>query len=317
MNKKIIILDGYTLNPGDLNWEPFREFGELTVYDYTAKNEILARAKQAEIVFTNKTPLSQSVLNSLPKLHYIGVLATGYDLIDIEAAREKRVTVTNIPAYGTESVAQMVFAHILNFTQRVEFHSQLVKHGEWSKINDFCFWRSPLKELAGATLGIIGYGRIGRKVADIAKAFDMKVIVYDKKEQQDKSISFRSLKEVFQQSDFLSLHIPLTSKTKHLVNKETLNLMKPSAFLINTSRGQLINQADLIAALDKKAIAGAGLDVLETEPPPKDNPLFQVKNCFITPHIAWATFQARKRLMDMAFNNLKSFLTGNPINVVN
>lgn len=315
----IAVLDGYTLNPGDLSWKPFEKLGILTVYDRTPPEKTIERAKNAEVVFTNKVIIGREHIEQLPHLKFIGVLATGYNVVDIKAATEAGIVVCNIPAYSTNSVAQMVFAHILNFTQRVGLHAQQVRSGQWSSHTDFCFWNTPQTEIAGKTLGIIGYGRIGQQVAKIGDAFGMKIIFHNRSVKKDVAAHFRqvTLEEVFRESDFLSINCPLTNENAGFVNSKTLGLMKPTAFLVNTGRGPLINEYDLADALNTGKIAGAGLDVLSTEPPSPDNPLLTAKNCFITPHIAWATYEARQRLMQIAIDNLKAYLDGKPVNVVN
>lgn len=315
---QIVVLDGYTLNPGDLSWQGLVQLGELTLYDRTTQEEIFLRSKHADAIFTNKVVLHRDMIGRLPKLKFIGVLATGYNVVDVLAAREKGIIVTNIPAYSTASVAQMVFAHILNFTQRVGLHAQQVSGGRWSSHPDFSFWSTPQTELAGKTLGIIGFGRIGHKVATLGDAFGMKVIFHNRSKKTDIPEGFRqvSLEEVFRESDFVSINCPLTPENQRFVNSESLAWMKPTAFLINTGRGPLVNEADLADALNSDFIAGAGLDVLSKEPPAIDNPLLSARNCFITPHIAWATFEARQRLMQIATGNLKSFLEGHPRNTV-
>ncbi len=317
---KIVILDGFTLNPGDLSWEGFKQFGELKIYERTPEDQIISRAENAEIIITNKTPLTEETINSLPAMRYIGVLATGYNVVDIEAAKKKGVPVTNIPTYGTASVAQMVFALILELCQHVASHSDAVMKGDWTNSKDFCFWNHPLIELKDKTIGIIGFGRIGQQTASIAQAFGMNVIAYDKyQSDQSSRVGFKwasSIEELLKESDIVSLHCPLFPDTEGIINKESISHMKRTAFLINTSRGPLINDNDLAYALNNDLIAGAGLDVLSKEPP-GDNPLFNTKNCLITPHIAWATKEARSRLMDTAVSNLKAFLSGSPVNVVN
>lgn len=315
----ITILDGYTLNPGDLSWKPLTDMGNLTVYDRTPAGKTVERAKGSDAIFTNKVLISREIIEQLPELRFIGVLATGYNVVDVEAAREAGIVVCNIPAYSTNSVAQMVFAHILNFTQRVGLHAQQVGTGKWSIHHDFCFWSTPQTELAGKTLGIIGFGRIGQQVANIGDAFGMKIIFHNRSTKMEIPSHLRqlSLEEVFSKSDFLSINCPFTNENAGFVNAETLGLMKQTAFLINTGRGPLINEQDLADALNNERIAGAGLDVLSTEPPKPDNPLLTAKNCFITPHIAWATLEARTRLMQIAADNLKAFMKGKPENVVN
>ncbi len=279
----------------------------------------MERAKGADVIFTNKVVINKDIIGQLPSLKFIGVLATGFNVVDVEAAREAGIVVCNIPAYSTNSVAQMVFAHILNFTHKVGLHAQQVREGTWSRHHDFCFWSSPQTELAGKTLGIIGFGRIGQQVARIGDAFGMKTIFHNRSFKKGIPQHFRpvTLEEVFRESDFLSINCPLTTENTGFVNSATIELMKPNAFLINTGRGPLINEHDLAEALNQGIIAGAGLDVLSTEPPLPDNPLLTAKNCFITPHIAWATFEARQRLLQIAIDNLKAFANGEPIHVVN
>jgi glycerate dehydrogenase len=316
---KIVVLDGYTLNPGDLSWKELEELGSCSVYERTPSELTVKRAKDAEIVLTNKTVLSAEVIEQLKKLRYIGVLATGYNVVDVEAARKRGLPVTNVPAYGTESVVQMVFAHLLNLTQHVGEHSESVREGRWSECPDFCYWERPLIELEGLTMGIVGLGRIGKAVARLARAFGMKVIGYDVVRPADlpEGCRMAGLEDVFRLGDVVSLHCPLTDETERLVNKERLRLMKRTAFLINTSRGPLVDEDALAEALNDGEIAGAGLDVVWTEPPARDNPLMKAKNCYITPHIAWATRAARERLYRAAVGNVTAFLDGRPRNVVN
>jgi len=315
---KIVILDGYTLNPGDLDWAPLQKLGELTIYDRSAPDQIVDRAKDADIVLVNKVVLNETLLNQLPKLRYIGVMATGYNNLDIPTAKSKGITVTNVKAYGPASVAQHTFALLLALTNHLELHSQSVFNGDWVASPDFCYWKTPLTELAGKTMGLIGLGDIGSHVARIAQAFDMKVIAYRKNPSQtkDSGIGMVSMEDVFRKSDVISLHCPLTEETRDLVNFERLSWMKPNAVLLNTGRGPLINENDLAEALKNKVIAGAGLDVLSAEPPVASNPLLSAPNCIITPHIAWASFEARKRLLQMVADNLVAFENGAPINVV-
>jgi len=317
--KRIIVLDGYTLNPGDLTWKDLEALGPCTVYDRTAPEDTVARAEDAEIVITNKTELSSDVIDRLANLKYIGVLATGYNVVDIEAARSRGILVTNIPAYGTESVAQMVFAHLLNLALHVGCHAQAVSSGKWSSCPDFCYWDTPLIELAGLTMGIVGFGRIGRATANAALAFGMKVIAYDIAAPADVPQGCRlvELDDVFRASDVVTLHCPLTAENKNIVNEQRLAMMKKTAFLINTSRGPLVDEQALAQALNNEKIAGAGLDVLSSEPPEMNNPLLTARNCFITPHISWATRAARERLLNAATNNVAAFLAGKPQNVVN
>lgn len=313
----IVVLDGYTLNPGDLNWAPLADFGSYTVHDRTNPDQIIDRAKDTEIVLTNKTILSRDLIKKLQKLKYIGVLATGYNVVDVHAAHKQNIVITNIPAYGTQSVVQMVFAHLLNFTQRVAQHAQDVKKNKWSKSVDFCYWDFPLVELANLTMGIVGFGRIGRAVAQTALSFNMRVLAHDTSTPNVcPDITFVDLKTLFRKSDVISLHCPLTAQNKKFVSSKLLSIMKPSAFLINTARGPLIDEQALADALNADTIAGAGLDVLEQEPPPNDCPLLKAKNCWITPHIAWATRAARQRLLDIAAANIRAFLAGSPVNVI-
>lgn len=315
---KIVVLDGYAANPGDLSWEKMNRLGECVVYDRTSPEELLERAQGAEALLTNKTVIAEEVMGQLPDLKYIGVLATGYNVVDIEAARQRGIVVTNIPAYSTESVAQMVFAHLLNITQRVGYYADANKRGRWSASEDFCYWSTPLIELAGKRMGIVGLGNTGMATARIALAFGMEVVAYTskKKEELPEGIVACSLEELFATADVLSLHCPLTEGTKDMVNAERLNMMKPTAILINTGRGPLVNERDLAEALDKGRILAAGLDVLSQEPPKADNPLLTACNCFITPHIAWATIEARERLLEVAVKNLQHYIAGSPINNV-
>lgn len=315
---KIVILDGYTSNPGDLNWDGIEQLGECTIYDRTRKDEVLERAKDADIILTNKVPFKKETIDALPNLKYIGVMATGYNIIDTEAAKERGIIVTNIPAYSTNSVAQMVFAHILNIAQHIQSHSDQVHNGKWTNSPDFCFWDSPLLELHGKTLGIVGLGSIGQAVARIAIGFGMNVIAYTSKSdfQLPHEIKKAELDDLFREADIVSLHCPLTDTTRNLVNKRTLSLMKPTASLINTGRGPLINEEDLAEALNNNVIYAAGIDVMCQEPPKADNPLLKTPNCYITPHIAWASFEARTRLMSILQDNVKAFLNGKPVNKV-
>lgn len=322
---KIVVLDGYTLNPGDLAWEGLENMGDLTLYDrttYDLKEEklIIERVGDAEIVFTNKTPLSKSALEKMPNLKYIGVLATGYNVVDIEAAKERGVVVTNIPTYGTDAVAQMTFALLLEMCQHVGVHSKAVLEGRWSRNVDFCFWDHPLMELSGKTMGIIGFGRIGQAVGKIAHAFNMKVLAYDyhgDKMKENEDVKFVTLEELLSDSDVISLHCPLLESTKGIINIESIGKMKRGVLLINTSRGPLIVEEDLAEALNEGRVGGAALDVVSKEPIEEDNPLLKAKNIIITPHIAWAPVEARQRLMEIAVNNLKQYLKGQPTNVVN
>ena len=315
----IVVLDGYTLNPGDLSWKNLESLGPCIVYDRSAPEEVVPRAKDAEIILTNKTVLSSDTIKQLPKMKYIGVLATGYNIVDIETAHDKNIPVTNVPTYSTQSVAQMVFVHLLNFTQHAAHHAQTVRSGRWTSNPDFCYWDTSLIELAGLTMGIIGFGRIGRAVAKLALAFEMNVIFYDiaKPLSTPEGCQPAGQDDIFRTSDIISLHCPLTSDTKKIINRERLEMMKKTAFLINTSRGPLVDEQALADALNNERIAGAGLDVLSEEPPGENNPLLTARNCYITPHIAWATLAARKRLLQVAVNNVASFLAGKPQNVVN
>ena len=316
----IVVLDGYTLNPGDLSWVALKELGNVTIYDKTPQELIVERSKDCEIIFTNKTPLSDADFAQLPKLKYIGVLATGYNVVDTAAATKHNITVTNIPTYGTASVAQFVFANILYFCHHLEHHSHAVHSGKWAAQEHFCFWDYPLTELDGKTIGIVGFGRIGQRVAEIAEAFNMKILAYDTYKPEIstyRNLKWVAIEELFKQSDFVSLHCPLTPKTQGIVDAKLLSLMKPTAFLINTSRGPLVDEQALADVLNYSKIAGAALDVVAIEPIVDSNPLLHAKNCIITPHIAWATKEARARLMDIAVNNLVAFLNGNAVNTVN
>jgi glycerate dehydrogenase len=315
----IVVLDGYTLNPGDLSWELFEAIGQVTVYDRTEPSLVVERLLEADVVLTNKTPLSAAAIAALPKLRYIGVLATGYNVVDIGAATERGITVTNIPDYSTMAVAQLVFAYVLEHCHHVQHHSDEVHGGQWNRSEHFMFANYPLVELAGKTIGIIGFGQIGQQVARIAIAFGMSVLVNSRTEKQVaglEAVKFVSLHEVMSASDFITLHCPLTEQTARIINKETIGLMKPTAFLINTARGGHIAEDELAAALNEGCIAGAAVDVLSIEPPAAGNPLIGARNCLITPHIGWATFEARQRLMAIAANNLLQCNSGNPINVV-
>jgi glycerate dehydrogenase len=316
---QIVLLDGYTLNPGDLSWHGLQALGPCTIYDRTPPEEeaTIALATPAEVVLTNKTDLPRSVIERLPRLQFIGVTATGYNIVDVVAARERNVPVCNVPAYASQSVAQMVFAHLLNLTLHVADHGHGVAEGRWSRNPDFCYWDFPLIELAGLTMGIVGYGRIGRTVANVALAMGMNVLAYEKAAVTDPNVRFVELDELFRQSDVVSLHCPLTAETQNLVNAERLAMMKRTAYLINTGRGPLVDERALANALRAGQIAGAGLDVLTAEPPPADHPLLTAPNCCITPHIAWATRAARARLLDVTVANIRAFLAGKPQNVVN
>lgn len=316
---KIVVLDGYAANPGDLSWDALKDLGECVIYDRTASAELLERAKDADVLLTNKVVISAETMAQLPNLKYIGVLATGYNIVDIEAARKHGIVVTNIPAYSTNSVAQMVFAHLLNITQRVGHYSHHIKkNAAWTNSKDFCYWDTPLMELDGLKMGIIGLGNTGMATAKIALSFGLEVYAFTSKTQAQlpEGIKPTSMDEIFSKCDIVSLHCPLTEKTKYLINAERLKTMKPTAIVINTGRGPLVNEQDLADALNNGIIYAAGVDVLSTEPPKADNPLLSAKNCFITPHVAWATKAARVRLMDIAVNNLKGFIRGEAKNVV-
>ena len=317
---KIVILDGYTENPGDLSWEGFEQLGELTVYDRTSltdAEEAIARIGEAEVVLTNKTPLTRDILSACPSVRYIGLLATGYNVVDIVAAKEKEITVCNIPTYGTSAVAQMVFALLLEICHHVGEHSQAVLNGDWTNCADFCFWNYPLIELMDKCIGIIGFGRIGQNTAQIAQAFGMKVLAYDEHviEEAKGLGEYVSLDELLSQSDVISLHCPLFPSTAGIINKDNISKMKDGVIIINTSRGPLIVEQDLADALNAGKVYAAAVDVVSTEPIKADNPLLMAKNCIITPHIAWAPKESRKRLMDIAVDNLKAFLDGKPVNI--
>lgn len=316
---KIVVLDGKTLNPGDNPWDEVAGLGELTVYDRTAPEEIIPRAKDAEIVLTNKTPLSGETIEQLPNLKFISVLATGYNVVDVQAASRRGIIVSNVPVYATDSVAQFTFALLLELCHHVAAHDAAVKAGEWSSCPDFCFWKYPLVELAGKQMGLVGFGRIGRRVGELAHAFGMKVsaadIIRDEMPGYE-PFSWADIDEIFATSDVVSLHCPQTPDNVGMVNRELLGRMKKSAFLINTSRGGLIVEEDLAEALNAQKIAGAALDVVSTEPIKPDNPLLKARNCIITPHIAWASLDARRRLMKATAENISAFIAGAPVNVV-
>ncbi len=314
----IVVLDAYTLNPGDLSWDELKALGSCNIYDRTGPDPVLARAANAEIILLNTVVFMRDVLERLPKLRYIGVLATGTNVVDLAVARARGIPVTNVPAYSTRSVAQVAFALLLELTHHVGHHAQSVRGGRWTRSQDFCYWDFPLVELDGLTMGIIGFGRIGQAVAELAHAFGMKVLACSPSLTPfPSSVRLVDLETLFRQSDVVSLHCPLTSQTKHLVNAERLAWMKPTAFLLNTSRGSVVDEPALAAALNVGRIAGAGLDVLSVEPPLADNPLLAAKNCIITPHHAWASGAARVRLMHIAVENVRAFLAGQPQNVVN
>lgn len=316
---KIVVLDAYTLNPGERRWEELEELGEVVVHDRTAQLDVVRRAKDAEVVLTNKTILDGFILNLLPKLKYIGVLATGYNVVDLDVARQRGIVVTNIPAYSTQSVAQMAIAHLLNITQRVAHYAHEVHNGVWSAQPDFCYWNTPLIELAGKKIGIVGFGNTGQATAQIAEALGMEVWVYTSKPKKSLPKKYQkvTLNELFSACDVVSLHCPLTAENKEMVNSFRLSLMKQGAILINTSRGGLIDEKALEQALLSGKLLGAGLDVLSSEPVPNGNPLLKLKNCFITPHIAWATRESRMRLMNQAVENLKAWMEGRTINNAN
>jgi glycerate dehydrogenase len=315
----IVVLDGYTLNPGDLSWDDLRALGECAVYERTPPVQIMERAAGVPALLTNKTPLTAETLRALPDLRYVGVLATGYNIVDADAARSLGIVVTNVPAYSTLSVTQMVFGHLLNHTLHVADHARVVADGAWAQAKDFAFWLSPLTELSGLTMGILGFGRIGAATAGAARAFGMNVIAHDPDPGRIRSAGFEpvDLNGLFRRSDVLTLHCPLTERTRAIVDESRLRLMKRTAFLINTSRGPVIDEMALARALNEGWIAGAGLDVLSAEPPPADHPLLTARNCTITPHIAWATRAARERLMTEVVENLRAFQRGTPRNVVN
>ncbi len=317
---KIVVLDGYGMNPGDLSWDKLKELGDVTIYDRTSPAHVIERSKGADILLTNKTVLDRQTIDKLPDLKYVGVLATGYNVVDTVAAREKGVIVTNIPSYSTASVAQMVFSLLLAITNGVEHYTTDNRAGRWSRNADFCYWDAPLTELAGKTFGIVGFGHIGSKVAGIALAFGMNVMALSSKSADELPAGVEkaeNLDQLLHESDVLSLHCPLTDSTKYLINASTLAKMKPSAILINTGRGPLVDEDALADALNKGKLRGAGVDVLSCEPPTLDNPLLYARNCYTTPHLGWATVEARQRLMDIAVANVANFIEGTPTNVVN
>jgi glycerate dehydrogenase len=314
---KIVILDGYTENPGDLSWDPIGRYGELTVYDRTPADEITSRIRDAEAIFTNKTLITREILQSAPNLRYIGVLATGYNVVDIEAAKEKGVIVTNIPAYSTPSVAQHTIALLLELCHRIGHHSDTVAEGRWQNSTEWCYWDYPLIELEGKTLGLLGFGRIASAVADIARAMGMRIIAHRRNPDPREGVRYVSSDTLFAEADVLSLHCPLTEDTKGIIRKDNICKMKDGAMIINTARGSLIEDGDLADALKSGKIAGAALDVLTQEPPRDGNPLIGIKNCIITPHMAWAPKESRARLMDIAAANLAAFIAGSPVHVVN
>jgi glycerate dehydrogenase len=319
MKQKIVVLDGYALNPGDLSWEPLEELGELTVYEHTESNQIVDRISDATIILTNKTPINSDTISCCDRLTYIGVMATGYDVVDIDAAHRKNIIVSNVPAYSTYSVAQMTFALLLEICHHVGHHNRAVHKGRWVKNRDFCFWDYPGIELQGKTLGIVGFGRIGSKVADVALAFGMKVLGYSRnpdKSMETDTLAFVSLEELYRNSDIISFHVPANKETSGMVNKQTISMMKDSVILLNTARGSLFNENDVYSMLVSKKIQAVGIDVLSKEPPHTSNPLLEAPNCFITPHIAWGTTEARLRCMEITYNNVLSFLHDKPINII-
>lgn len=315
---KIVVLDGYAANPGDVSWEAMQSLGELTVYDRTAPDEVLARAAEADAVLTNKVVITAAMMAQLPALKYIGVLATGYNVVDVKAAREQGIIVTNIPAYSTDSVAQLTFAHILNITHRVGHYASQNRQGRWSSNPDFVYWDTPLIELSGKTMGIVGLGSIGMKVATIARQFGMDVFALTSKNSSDlpQGLQKTTLDGLLAISDVLSLHCPLTDDTYHLIDAKALSKMKPGAILINTGRGPLVDEEAVAQALESGQLMAYGADVMSVEPPQPSNPLLRCPNAYLTPHIAWATFEARQRLMQIAVDNLQCFIAGQPQNVV-
>lgn len=315
---KIVVLDGYAANPGDLSWDGMKALGECVIYERTAPEQVLERAAGAEVILTNKVVITAEHIAALPDLKYIGVLATGYNIVDVEAARNRGIVVTNIPAYSTDSVAQMVFAHILNICLQVQHYTEEVRDGRWTSSPDFCFWDTPLMELSGKKLGIVGLGHTGSATARIAIGFGMQVCAYTSKShfQLIPEIKKMELDELFRECDIVSLHCPLNEQTRGMVNAARLKTMKPTAILINTGRGPLVNEQDLADALNSGTIYAAGVDVLSQEPPRADNPLLHARNCFITPHIAWASGEARQRLMQIAVDNLNGYITGKVVNNV-
>ena len=316
---KIVILDGYALNPGDLDWNVLREFGDVAVYDRSRKEDGLARLADADAAITNKFPFDRSLIEALPKLRFIAVTATGYDIIDCKAASEAGVTVTNIPAYSTDSVAQTVFAFILNIMNRVQFFTDENRNGRWSRCEDFCYWDSALHELTGKSIGIIGMGHIGQRVSQIANAFGMRVLAKTSKDKNmlPEYVEKVSLEDIYREADIISLHCPLTPDTRNMIDDVAIAKMRPSTIVINTSRGPLVNEKAMARALKEGKVAAYATDVMEHEPPSADCPLLKAPNCFMTPHVAWATYEARVRLMNILVENFRAFLQGTPINVVN
>lgn len=317
---RLVVLDGYTLNPGDNPWTEVAKQVDFTVYERTTPDQIVERAADADIVLTNKTPLSAATLAQLPRLRFISVLATGYNIVDTQSAAERGIVVSNVPEYSTDSVAQLVLAMLLHFCHQPAAHDQAIRNGHWQGCGDFCFWLAPLRELVGLKMGIVGFGRIGRRVGELAHALGMEVLAYDVQHQAPPAyepFGWRTIDEVFAQSDVVTLHCPQTSDNAGLVNRELLSRMKPTALLINAARGGLIAEQDLADALNQGVLAGAALDVLSSEPPPADHPLLHARNCLLTPHIAWATVEARRRMMAVTAENVAAFLRGQPQNVVN
>lgn len=317
---KIVILDGYCENPGDLSWEPLKEFGQLTVYDRTPKDQVVARIGDAEIVIINKVEMTREIFEACPSIKYVGVLATGYNVVDVAAAKEKGIIVTNVPTYGTTTVAQFAIAQLLELACHIGHHSDAVKQGRWESCPDFCFWDFPIMEMVGKTIGIVGFGKIGQATAKIAEALGMKVLAnanHKRPELETENVKYAELDEIFAQADVISLHCPLTDANKGMICKENIAKMKDGVLILNTARGGLVNEADLAEALNSGKVAGAAVDVVSTEPIKGTNPLLTAKNCLITPHIAWAANEARQRLMDVAVDNVKQFTLGTPVNVVN
>lgn len=315
---KIVVMDGHAANPGDLSWDVFRQFGEVVVYERSKPEEVVERAKGAGAVFTNKVIFDDAVMAQLPELKYIGILATGTNVVDLEAARQRGIVVTNIPAYSTDSVAQLVFAHILNILNRTDVYANDIRNGRWASNPDFCFWYEQIHEISALTLGIVGMGNIGRKVAQIALAFGMKVNVFSSKDLSElpQGVEKKTLDEIFSESDIISLHCPLTPTTKSLICKETITKMKPSAILVNTGRGPLVDEADVAEALQNGQLGAYAADVMVQEPPKADNPLFACRNAYLTPHLAWGTIEARERLFQIAVENVRAFVEGKPMNRV-
>ena len=317
---KIVVLDGWTGNPGDLSWEPLERLGDCTIYDRTSPDEVIERAREAEVVLTNKVTFTRETIAQLPRLRYIGVIATGYNIVDVDAARERGVIVTNVPAYSTNSVAQIVFAHLLNITTHADHYSRSVRSGRWSECRDFSYTDRPITEIAGKTIGIVGLGSIGMAMARIALAMEMKVLAHTSKSTEALPVGIekaKDLDEVFIRGDVVSLHCPLTAETRGMVDARRLSLMKRTAILINTARGPLVDETELAAALRNGRIAAAAVDVMSQEPPERDNPLLKAPHCYFTPHIGWASVEARHRLMDIVVENVARYIAGEPVNVVN